>query len=257
MVVGITMVKDEADVIEQTIAHMLEQVDALIVADNASTDGTTDILWSLAAVGRPITVIEDLEVGYYQAAKVTALAVRAAADGADWVVPFDADELWYSPFGRVADVLHRQPADVAIASARLYDHVATGEDPAGVRPFAAMGWRRREPAELPKVAARTAVAVQIEQGNHAATFPTETRCGELVVRHYPYRSPEQFVTKARNGAAAYAATDLPDHQGQHWRDYGRLLEAHGPDALHDVFRTYFWAANPSADSTLIYDPCPR
>ena len=31
---------------------------------------------------------------------------------------------------------------------------------------------------------------------------------------------EQFVSKVRNGAAAYAATDLPPEAGAHWRQYG-------------------------------------
>ena len=56
------------------------------------------------------------------------------------------------------------------------------------------------------------------------------------------------------GAAAYAATDLPEHQGQHWRDYGRLLESGGPDALADVFRAWFWQPHPTKD--LIRDPAP-
>jgi hypothetical protein len=74
--------------------------------------------------------------------------------------------------------------------------------------------------------------------------------GELEVRHYPYRSPEQMIRKARNGAAAYAATDLPETVGQHWRDYGRLTD----EQIGEVFRRYFWSADPEADG-LVHDPC--
>ena len=104
-----------------------------------------------------------------------------------------------------------------------------------------------------KVAARTRPAVTIHQGNHGADHG-ERVDGRLIVRHFPYRSVEQFVSKVRNGAAAYAATDLPEHEGQHWRDYGRILQDGGPDALADVFRQWFWQAEPTRD--LIFDPAP-
>jgi hypothetical protein len=249
VVAGISMVRDEADIIESTVRHMLDQVDVVIVADNRSTDGTRDILESL-----PVVVIDDAEVGYFQSDKMTRLAHLAREEfDADWVVPFDADEWWYSPQGRIRDVL----VDCAvwpIVSAELYDHVATGLDPAG-DPVKVMGWRRTSPAALPKVACQTAPDLVIEQGNHGAHYdaPAPVTPG-LVIRHFPYRSPEQFARKALNGAEAYAATDLPEDTGRHWREYGRLAEAHGVEALHDVFRRWFWVAEPGVD--LIFDPAP-
>src|SRR5258706_10050034 len=94
------LVKDESDVIADTVAHLLSQVDEVIVADNLSTDGTRDLLETM-----PVTVIDDREVGYYQSAKMTKLARLALSHGHEWVVPCDADEVWYSLFGRLADVL--------------------------------------------------------------------------------------------------------------------------------------------------------
>lgn len=253
MVFGISMVKDEADVVEATVRRMLDQVDRVLVADNGSTDGTREILDRLAG-DLPVTVRDDHEQGYWQSRKMTALAADAGEMGASWIVPFDADEVWYSPFGRIADVLAEHP-EASIATATLYDHVATGADPAEPDPTRRIGWRRREPGELPKVACRQYARVTIHQGNHGADHGAHLD-GLLVVRHFPYRSVEQFVSKVRNGAAAYAATDLPEDQGQHWRDYGRILAEGGPDALGDVFRQWFWTADPTGDSTLIYDPCP-
>ncbi len=247
---AVAMVRDEADIIEQTVTRMLGQVDHVLVADNGSTDGTREILERL-----DVELIDDPEPGYYQSRKMTALAARAAAAGADWIVPMDADEVWYSPHGRIADVLSGLPVDVAIAPAEIYDHVATSADPPGP-PVEAIGWRRRSCGELPKVACRARVDVVIEQGNHGAHHPAGVQDGLLVVRHFPYRSAEQFVRKARNGAAAYAATDLPDHQGAHWRQYGALLDAQGPEALEDVYRQWFWCADPTLDRELIFDPCP-
>jgi hypothetical protein len=253
VVFGIARVKDEADVIEATVRRMACEVDSMIVVDNASTDGTRDLLADLAR-DLPLEVLDDPDVAYLQAKKMTWLAAQAAVRGADWVVPFDADEAWYSPFGRIADVLTESP-DLAIAAADLYDHVPTAHDPADGSPLERIGWRRREPAPLPKVAARTRPPVQIHAGNHGADHLGRGD-GLLVVRHYPYRTPEQMVRKAMNGAAAYAATSLPEHIGAHWRQYGALVQAHGPEALHDVFRQHFWSGAPDQDPGLIFDPCP-
>ena len=49
-VVAVTMVRDEEDVIRSTVAHMLDEVDAVIVADNLSTDRTREILDDLLAL---------------------------------------------------------------------------------------------------------------------------------------------------------------------------------------------------------------
>lgn len=246
------MIKDEADIIEQSIAWMLTQVDALIVYDNESTDGTSDLLHSF---GQPVEVLTDSQVGYYQSRKMSDLAALAAQDGADWVIPFDADEIWYSPFGRLADILAKHEG--AIATAPIYDHVATAEDGEEDNPVERIGWRRREPCPLHKVACRPSLPVTISQGNHGAAYPTQSPLdGQFVIRHYPNRSVEQLVRKVRNGAAAYAATDLPLDQGQHWREWGQLLEQGGEEAIGDLFREWYWSADPSADPDLIFDPAP-
>ncbi len=251
-VVAVSMVKDEADIVAATVAHMCGQVDAVIVADNNSTDGTRDIL-----DGLPVTVVDDPDPAYYQSRKMTALAERARVEfDATWVVPFDADEWWYSPHGRIADVLEQHSSHIATAA--LYDHVATGADADLDDPVKRIGWRRRKAAPLPKIAARCAPDLVIAQGNHDATYdvPADRVDGLLVVRHFPYRSPEQMARKARNGAEAYAATDLPEDAGAHWRAYHQLMVAHGDEAIHDVFRMWFWTADPTTDPTLIYDPAP-
>jgi glycosyltransferase involved in cell wall biosynthesis len=247
MVVGISMVKDEADVIEATIEHMREQCDGLLIADNDSTDGTGQILAGL--VGNLIWLRQDHERAYYQSEKMSHLADFARRKlGATWVVPFDADERWLANDGRVADLLMDLPPEAMTCEATVFDHVATG-DPE-------MPWRRREALPLRKVACRAVEGLVIHQGNHGATFPNVRTplavTGRLEVRHSPYRSPEQFIRKVRNGAAAYAATTLPEEVGRHWREYGRLTD----EQLREVFDTWFSSTDPENDPDLVFDPCP-
>lgn len=251
-VAGVAMVRDEADIIEGTLRHMAGEVDFLIVADNASTDGSRDILADLAA-HLPLCVLDDPEPGYYQSDKMSRLAALAGEQGAEWIVPFDADELWVAD-DRISTILRATHATVA--TARLFNHFATAADPDGPDPFDTIRWRQPDPAPLAKVAFRWEPGAVIHQGNHGVTLPHGEQPADLLeVRHFPYRSAEQFVRKARNGAAAYRATDLPISEGAHWRQYGDLLDRFGEDALHDVYRQHFWFLSP-VDSGLIHDPAP-
>lgn len=256
--IGISLVKDEADIIAATVTHMASQVDSIIIADNLSSDGTRDILETLA-FSYPIEILTDDDPAYYQSVKMTRLAGMACERGADWVVPFDADEIWLDPFFReplgIKRFLEQQPDDISIVEAQLVDHVATGADPEDSNPITRIGWHRRTPLPLPKVAVRTSVPVVIDQGNHGAWYSQKHSNG-LHVRHFPYRSATQFESKVRSGAAAYAATDLPESIGAHWRQYGRILDTFGPEGVHEIFRKWFWVEDPNNDPTLILDPAP-
>lgn len=247
-VFAIAMVKDESDVIGSTVSRMRDQVDHVLIADNGSTDDTRKILEA-----HDVEVIDDPEVGYRQSEKMSALADQARRRGAEWVVPFDADEVHTAP-GHLGRRLQELAPEVLVSEATLIDHVATGsDDKRDPDPISRMGWRRQEAAPLRKVACRAVEGLVIHQGNHGANFPDvafPTTVTNLVqVRHFPYRSAQQMIRKARNGARAYAATDLPEEVGAHWRGYGRLSD----DQICEVFDEYFYSADPEADG-LIYDP---
>lgn len=256
MIAGISLVKDEIDVIERTVRHMATQVDALLVADNGSTDGTRELLGELAE-DLPMTVLDDHEKAHYQARKLTALAGTAAEHGAEWVVPFDADEIHFAFAGRIADVIRSVPS-AWIFTADMYEHRPTARDE-GEHPFDRMAWRDPDLNPLLKIACRTHRTVAIHEGSHSVDYSgdyPETVSGQLHIRHFPYRSPEQFVSKARNGSAGRNATDLdPEEVSPHLREYGRLLAEGGPPALEYLFYDRFYSEDPEADG-LVLDPCP-
>jgi hypothetical protein len=250
--IGISMIRDEADVIEGTLRHMADEVDHLIVADNLSSDGTRDTLDRLAAE-LPLTVVDDPDPAYHQSAKMSRLAEQAAEMGAMWIVPFDADELWIAP-QRIRATL--DGLDCQVVEAVLFNHLCTAIDPGGADPFVTMQWRHREPGALPKVAFRWEPGAVIHQGNHGVTLPSAgTRKQVLEIRHFPARSADQFATKAVNGAQAYRHTSLPESEGAHWRAYGRIYEQFGRQGLENVFRQHWWYLSP-VDAGLVYDPAP-
>ena len=250
-VFGICMVRDAEDIIGYIVEHMIDEVDHVIVADNLSQDNTRSILEKF---GSKITLLEDNDPAYRQSEKMTALAMTASRLGAEWVVPFDADEWWYSEQGRVADIIRDN--NYSVYPAKLYDHRPSGIDPAEDNPMKRIGWRCSEPAPLNKVACRVREDLVIQMGNHSATYTTTdvtSGHGFLEIRHYPYRNAQQFVDKAVVGAIALELTDLPYFQGAHWRDYYEIYKNHGPEALADVFRQYFWSSDP-AEEGFVFDP---
>lgn len=245
---GVTMVKDELDVLPYTLAHMIaEGVDGLIIADNLSTDGTWEWLCEHVPSFPCETILErDEQVAYYQSVKMSGHYQHASRLGAHWVIPFDADEVWYSEdYRKLADVF-TDDLDADCLEAKLYNYFPTSsDDPAKVIPFERIVHRDPMVSILPKVAVRAGIpSLVIEQGNHGARAdePLRTRQG-LAIGHFPWRSPSQFESKVRNGGQAYkAATDTSKvraDQGGHWRGHGQILETDGPSALRQVYDEWF------------------
>ena len=255
------MVKDEADIIGTTIEHLLAHVDEVVVADNGSSDATPEILRLIALRDDRLTVLHDGEQSYYQSRKMTALADAARTLGHEWVLPCDADEIWHSEEIEIPIrlLLERQHPEVGIVSAEVFDHLTTGEpvEQTEPDPVGRMIWRRRAMSDLPKVAARLLPGLVIEAGNHGAHYPGHVhRARGLAVRHFPYRSVQQFLSKVRNGSTAMAMTDLPFDTCRHWREYGLAQIEGGEEALREIYQTWFHVPSPERDRTLILDPAP-
>lgn len=247
------MVRNADDIIGPVVSHMIEQVDHVIIADNLSTDNTREVL---EGFGSKITLLEDNDPAYRQSEKMTELAGVAKRRGAQYVVPFDADEWWYSMYGTLSSVIMNSPATINVAP--MYDHVPTCLDDLTIDdPIARIQWRRSDKTPLHKVACEVTDDLIIEMGNHNATYAHDVTYDDhslLEVRHFPYRNADQFVAKAVVGAMALEMTDLPYENGQHWRDYARIYETQGIDALKQVFLDWFYSNDPHSDNTLIHDP---
>jgi Glycosyl transferase family 2 len=215
---AVGLVRDEADIVETVVTNLLAQgIERVVVADNLSTDATPSVLARLA-LSHPVTVLCDRLPAHYQAEKTTLLARAAARAGASWIVPFDADEIWSTPTGTVAEFLAACPADVV--QVPVLNHVPMLEDdPTEANPVRRLRWRKAEPNRLHKVAFRSHRRARLHQGNHGVSRRGRRLRG-LEIRHFPYRSEEQFVRKFRQGGAALAATDLTDEVGKHWRNLG-------------------------------------
>lgn len=137
-VVGITKVRNESLIIQDTLDHFAEICDALTVYDDASTDETPDICEDHPAV---VEVIRGSvwNPNRYDAEWQTRQRALAAAlrHAPDWILCFDADERVEMPQGWQA---HRG------VRMKLFDFYITEEDKA--LPYTERRWMGPEYREI-------------------------------------------------------------------------------------------------------------
>ena len=280
-VYGLLVARNEADIIRTNVLyHLSLGLDRILIVDNGSSDGTDRVLRELA--GDPRVRWTRDEGLFYHGHIATELAREAFGEGADWVVPIDADEFWYAPGGDLRGVLERSEAGAL--RARLLNFLQR-RDQEESTPDALLHMTRRigEPVvtergnrklarelveshkiskleiELKKWISRPTAAMEIFFGNHkvegVAGLKRETH--EIVCLHAPIRSRARLVGKAEVGERSEENGSDPN-QGWHvkrWRrlrDEGRLEQE--------------WAANSYAGDCLdvygvrrktVFDPTLR
>ncbi len=109
-VFGLMMVRNEADILRINLLHHLALgIDQFLIVDNGSTDSTPEILDELSQDTGRVRWLRD-DGPYRQADITTGLAHEAYLEGANWVMPIDADEFWCAPGGDLRGVLERTEA---------------------------------------------------------------------------------------------------------------------------------------------------
>ncbi|MEP6940943.1 MAG: glycosyltransferase family 2 protein [Rudaea sp.] len=212
LLVGVTAVKNEADIIEACVRHNLRYLDRMIVLDHDSSDATPQILQSLVAEGLPLTLsgLREPDPAFKQAQLTTGLARTAFEKaGADFVFPLDADEFLRAP-SRVALEAALHAGESGVANLRWLTYVPSPEEAPG-HPLHSLRWRvdTDRPALSKVVISRAILAKNwhIGRGNHVVYDQVgpdlHWTAGEPLVgmslAHLPLRSPQQLVAKALIG----------------------------------------------------------
>ncbi|MGB4136467.1 MAG: glycosyltransferase family 2 protein [Microbacterium sp.] len=199
--------RDELGVLPHAITHLFDQgADHVLIADNRSTDGTSEWLLDAAAHDPRIHVALDAQPAHWQSEKTTRLARAAWQAGADGIVPFDADEFWFAPDARVADWLRAQTVSLVHADFHHMVPVGTVSGPLAESDF----WIDRNPSFPGKVAVRSYPLLWIGPGNHSAAR-VGGAAGGLSIAHAQYRDPAQVARKVRQGAASAQLTGEGRH----------------------------------------------
>lgn len=203
-------------------------MDGVIVADNMSVDGTWEYLLDRAEHEPRLHVGRDTMVAYLQARKMTRLSELARRSGADWIVPFDADEFWFAPEGRLADWLRALDADVVEADWLDMVRADGAAGTSGTVDARTEFLLDATPNQLlGKVAFRSIPGAQLGIGNHKVYRVGATASTRLKIAHARWRSLDQVERKVRQGAAAISVADAEGY-GEHWRAGAAL----GADEIH-------------------------
>ena len=223
MIVAVSSVLNEAPILRDTTMHLLNQgVDWVVISDGRSTDGTRELICEL-----PQTTMLTQYGPFRQDEEMTRLAQYARKMGADWVIPFDADEYWCG----IAD-LSVVPSGYSRVYAPVFHHIDTD--------------RRWATPKLPKVAFRPAADMTVEWGNHNVHgLDGDSLTGPLVVRELQYRDYDHFLSKIERAAQLYAESEFPAEYGSHLR---RLV------GLTDMERAAEWATMQLVPT--VHDPIP-
>jgi len=236
------LVRDLADIVAANIDyHLSRGIDHIIVTDNGSIDETRGIVASYVDGGH-VTLVDQSDDDYDQAAWVTSMARSAWAMGADWVLHDDADELWWPEQGDLKSVLASVPPEygslVVPRTNMLPLHELQGHAFVDMvyREIASVnGLGRSLP---PKVVHRAVPDAEVSPGNHSVSSPSlgpPLATDEIVIFHYPYRSYEQLERKIATGGPAVARnTRVPESVYDVWRELYKLYRAGRLRAWYDA-----------------------
>lgn len=225
MIVAISSVKNEAEIIAKTVSHLYgEGVDEVVVSVGPSSDLTFN-----QAVRAGALVQEQLGP-FDQSAEMTRLATMVG-DDATWIVPFDADEFWTGTDGRtIADILNELPPTTTRVYAPVYTHLD-------------LATRAVTPKTWGKVAFRPHPDMHLGWGNHhVLNGDGDDIHGILAIRELQYRDYPHFLAKVTKARELFDSWAVPPEHGSHMRglvlmDPEHLAEAYAShcniDTIHD------------------------
>jgi hypothetical protein len=204
--VAVSIVKNEADIIEPFVRHTCALVDHHLVFDHASTDGTRQILAELVREGLPLSLFTDDGLGNLQQERSNHLTRLACANHlADWVLPLDADEILVTPDRTTLErELAGCPAGRPLRLPLINYYPTAVDDAAESNPVLRLRHRARSPFPTPKVFVPRDLAgdltVSAGKGSHALyrsgqALPDYPASAECRLAHFSLRSPVQLILR--------------------------------------------------------------
>ena len=268
-VTGISMVRNEGDVIEAFIRHHVEILDELVVVDHRSTDGTKQILEQLAAEGVPIEVhVEPSRVQRQNLVLTGLMRCAAAVEDVDWVLPLDADEFLIAADGDVRGALAALPQKPHAIDMRPY--VPTADDPADEpnplrriryrREFEHGTWTRKVLVPGPWAGDS---GYGLAQGSHVLLEARTDRIvpaaftPQLALAHFPVRTADQLARKVLGGWPAHVARpDRAPSGAFQWERAFDLVVAGQPLGARELeaLACEYPTREPDSGPKLILDP---
>lgn len=204
-ILGISLVKNEEDIIESFVRYNLSIMDHMLIIDNGSTDGTLDILESMITSGLPITLTFDS--GDYNQIRIMNHALYEVMHGRfgaipDFIIPIDADEFLVAEHNGInpRDIIQKLDHN-ALHKVLWRTYIPSSILTAPFTPEGMQTVRKKEYEAGVKLIIPTKLIRKgfvLNNGNHDAFAPYEIvkhRCDLLRMAHFPIRTPVQFFLK--------------------------------------------------------------
>ncbi len=204
---AILVLRDEADIIRESLAHLRTWADAVHVMDTGSTDGTWELVKEAAEKDGAIHAVESRPLVFDSNVRGTLFErVRHTFEEGDWVARVDADEFYHAPPPRWAEA-HLKRGESRVF-AQLYEFSMTRREllawEAGsetradrARPIIE---RRRAYIIEPVIEMRLFKYRKRMQWNAAMAQPFNvglTARERIPVRHYRWRDPPQMMHRCK------------------------------------------------------------
>jgi glycosyltransferase involved in cell wall biosynthesis len=187
--------------------------------DNGSTDGTLEILAALKQEGLNITVFQNRAVTFNESDAITYLYNIAVKEHSpDWIICLDADEFIDDrkiPGGIKGYLFNLSEAspDIDCIKIPMINYIATSFDNKNEVIVPLRMARRQEPSDVYKVIVSGKFLegeISIQHGSHWVSLRDrqvkEVFNNNLLLAHYPERSPYQYLAKFIRGWSKVLAT---------------------------------------------------
>ena len=207
--VAVSIVKNEADIIEVFVRHTASWVDHHLIFDHNSTDGTRQILEALQRESLAVTLYTDGSWANLQQKRSNHLTRLAAQEfGADWVMLLDADEIIVGPDPQdLKSRLTSVKADTPL-SLRLRDYYPSESDNATeINPVQRLRYCQKVLSQTKKLIIPRSLALDDEvmavKGSHALhrgeqLLAYQALPEEFHLAHLALRSPQHKVLRVVN-----------------------------------------------------------
>ncbi|MEK9713533.1 MAG: glycosyltransferase family 2 protein [Thalassolituus sp.] len=238
------LVKNEADIIEDNVRfHARQGVDCFAVMDNASDDGTREILERLTKE-YDLHIIDQPDQNYQQALWMAQLAEYARTKlKADLVISNDADEFWVAREG--SSLKDHLSVNDSVVTLQRRNMALTDECTQEGYNYTDASYMVKNPVLynsdtqindtavsmlLVKISPKTIVnpsgLIKMKGGNHRAKhgwrWLNAREESGITVYHYPIRNYEQFEANIANRQRLLRDTNA--RMGDHYRRWVRLYE---------------------------------
>ncbi len=273
-IIGISLIRDEEDIIESFVRHNLAYLDKLYIIDNLSMDNTVDILTSLKQEGLAIEVWESKSCSYQQnRAMTTALRKVVQQDPeAEFAFLLDADEFLGCADRQalLADVAKIEAGGYGIMPWKTY--VPIEQDLQHLSPAmpvtSRMTHRRsHEGHQMFKAVVPKALfgSARVRQGSHTllrmdgGALPKYLLTTPLA--HFPVRSANQLLAKIilSHHSQRMKKNSAPN-EGIHWENMAKSIRDKNYHIAAEQVRAYAlsYAIKPTdpAPADLLHDPLP-